>query len=116
MAYPKVAGLWPSSVASTWAAKATFLSVGALALVLTGLALGGDAAKLQTVNRADKADSLVGSAELKAKQSQSVAWFQFFHDRALADPQASNRFDGVTASGEVRLEKVAVNAGSSHAW
>ena len=116
MAYPKVAGLWPSSVASTWAAKATFLSVGALALVLTGLALGGDAAKLQTVNRANKADSLVGTAELKAKRDQSVAWFQLFHDRELADPKAPNQFDGITASGEVRLEKVAVNDGSSLAW
>ena len=116
MAYPTSAGLWPSSVASTWAAKATFLSVGALAVVLTGLALGGDAAKLQTVNRANKADSLVGTAELKAKHGQGVAWFQFFHDRELADPKASNRFDGVAASGEVRLEKVAVNDGSSFAW
>ena len=115
MAYPKVAGLWPSSVASTWAAKATFLSVGALALLLTGLALGGDADKLQTVNRANKADSLVSSAELKAKQGQSVAWFQFFDDRELADPKASNQFDGMPFKGEVRLEKVAVD-GSYLAW
>jgi hypothetical protein len=84
--------------------------------MLTGLALSGDSQMLQTVNRAGKADSLVSSAELKAKQDQSVAWFQFFHDRELADPKASNQFDGIAASGEVRLEKVAVNDGSSLAW
>jgi hypothetical protein len=116
VAYPQGAGTWPFSVASTRAAKAAFLSVGALALMLTGLALSGDVGRLPTVNRAGKADSLVSSAELKAKHGQSVAWFQFFHARDLADPEASNRFDGMAVPGEVRLEKVAVNDASYLAW
>ena len=115
MAYPKGGSLWTGSVASSWAARATFLSVATLALVGIGLALHGTS-QHQAVNRADKADSLVNSAALKAKRDLNVAWYRFFHERQLADPRASNQFDGVAIAADVRLEKVAVNEGNYFAW
>jgi len=116
MAYPRASVPWTRSVASTWAARVTFMSVGAVALVLTGLALHGDFAQHQSINRADKADSLVSATALKAKHDVNLAWYQFFHDRELGDPKAASQFDGVAVSSKVRLEKVAVNDRNYFAW
>ncbi len=116
MAYPMGSSISVRSVAPTWAAGAMSLSVAAVALVLTGLALSGDAQTHQAINRADKADSLVSSAELKAKRDVDTAWYQLFHERELADPRAPNQFDGVAMTSTVRLEKVAVNQGNDFVW
>jgi hypothetical protein len=67
----------------------------------------------QTVNRAAKADALVGLNELKSKLALKVAWLQFFHDHQLAAPQALNQFVGAETAGVASKVKppeiVAVN-------
>jgi hypothetical protein len=97
-------------------AKATFLSLAVLAVLGTGMALYSFSPTHQAVNRADKADALVSSVDLKAKRSMNVAWERFFHERELADPQAANAFVGVALTGDVRPAKVAVNEGRYLAW
>jgi hypothetical protein len=91
------------------------VSVAVLAIVGTGIALYSalPAPAHQTVNRAVKADALVGLNELQAKLSLKVAWIQFFHDRQLAAPQALNQFVGAETARQISkdnpLEILAVN-------
>jgi hypothetical protein len=114
MAFPKSDGPLTGRLSSSLTAKATFLVV-ALAVVGTGIALLSLPATHQAVNRADKADALVSVAQLKAKNNLKVAWYDFFHERQLADPQAG-QLVGVAVTGEVRPAKVAVNEGGEMAW
>jgi hypothetical protein len=86
-----------------------------------GIALYSALPAQQTVNRAAKADALVGLNELKAKLALKVAWIHFFHDRQLAVPQALNQFVGAETAREVStgkpLEILAVNKRDSvAAW
>jgi hypothetical protein len=118
MAHP-TGGLLARSSTSHFAAAV--VSVAALAIVGTGIALYGALPAHQTVNRAVKADALVGLNELKAKLSLKVASIQFFHDRQLAAPQALNQFVGAETARQISndrpLEIVAVNKRDSiAAW
>ena len=64
MAYPTGA-LWARSSPSSWTAKATFMSIGALTVMAVATALYSALPTHQAVNRAHKANALVSSSELK---------------------------------------------------
>jgi hypothetical protein len=118
MAYP-AGRLLPGSSASHFVVA--FVSIAALAVVGTGIALDSAPPAHQTVNRAAKADALVGLNELKSKLAVKVAWIHFFHDHQLAAPQALNQFVGAETPREVStdraLEVLAVNKQDSiAAW
>jgi hypothetical protein len=115
MAYPKSGGPWPSRLSSSLTAKIAFLSV-ALAVLGTGIALLSLPTTHQAINRAEKADALKSFTEFKTKQGLNRAWYRFFREHQLADPQASNQFVGVATTRGVRPARVAVNDRTYMAW
>ena len=120
MMYPKGGGLLTRALHPPWSTKTMVLAVTALALLGTSVAVYATLPAHQAVNRADKADSLVASAELKAKHDVNVAWGRFFHDHQLWDPQAPNRFVSVVAADGASKDRqpaiVAVKERMSIAW